>query len=266
MNTGSVGIADEPAESRDFVTALARGLDVLRVCAQAPEGLTLADVARQVDLPRAAVRRALLTLVTTGYLVQYGRLFQVTPRVLDLSARMKDLPLPRLAQPILNQLSETLNESASLAILDGRDILYIARTETRRILAVDLTVGARLPAWCTSMGRVLLAALPDTERRGHMPPVLDARTPRTTTDLAALGRLFAQIRRDGYCVQDQELETGLRSVAAPVRGPDGTVVAALNVSTQAARTSMRDLRKLVIPAVVDAATALGHALKGQTRA
>lgn len=255
----------EPAENRDFVTALARGLDVLRVCAQERDGITLAAVAQRVDLPRAAARRALLTLVATGYLTQSGRLFQVTPRVLDLSAGMKDLPLPRLAQPILNGLSQTLGESASLAILDGMDILYIARTETRRILAVDLSIGARLPAWCTSMGRVLLAALPDDERPRHMPATLDARTSRTITDPAALADLFSQIRHDGYCIQDQELETGLRSVAAPVCGPDGRVVAALNVSTQATRTPMRDLRKFVVPAVVDAAMAVSRALRGQAR-
>ncbi|NHN86344.1 helix-turn-helix domain-containing protein [Acetobacter musti] len=257
--------ADDVTESRDFVTALARGLDVLRACAAAPEGLSLSDVARETDLPRAAARRALLTLVATGYVVQNGRLFQPTPRVLDLSARVADMPLPRLAQPILDRLSHTLGESASLAILDGTDILYIARSEIRRILAVDLRVGAKLPAWCTSMGRVLLAALPEAERRRHIPEKLDARTFRTTTDHKTLNTLLDEIRADGYCLQDQELEPGLRSVAAPVSGHDGSVVAALNISTQATRTPLRVLRRTIVPAVTEAAAALGNALQHQQR-
>ncbi|KAA8385835.1 helix-turn-helix domain-containing protein [Acetobacter tropicalis] len=259
------GLTDDPVESRDFVTALARGLDVLKTCSDAPDGLTLSDVARKVNLPRAAVRRALLTLVATGYLAQNGRLFQSTPRVLDLSGRVSDLPLPRLAQPILNQLSHTLGESASLAILDGQDILYIARSEARRILAVDLTVGGHLPAWCTSMGRVLLAGLSEPERLQHLPPVLEARTSRTITDFDTLHQHLKQIRSDGYCVQDQELEAGLRSVAAPVLGHKSKVVAALNVSTQATRTPLRELKRYILPAVIDAAAALGQALRKQQR-
>ncbi|MCP1196043.1 helix-turn-helix domain-containing protein [Acetobacter senegalensis] len=252
-------------ESRDFVTALARGLDVLRVCAAAPEGRSLSDVARETDMPRAAARRALLTLVATGYVVQSGRLFQPTPRVLDLSARVADMPLPRLAQPILDKLSNTLGESASLAILDGTDILYIARSENRRILAVDLRVGAKLPAWCTSMGRVLLAVLSEAERSRHIPKKLDSRTTRTTTDHETLSMILDSIKDDGYCIQDQELELGLRSVAAPVFGHDGKVVAALNISTQASRTPLRLLRHTIVPAVREAAVALGHAIQHQQR-
>ncbi|NHO33020.1 IclR family transcriptional regulator domain-containing protein [Acetobacter fallax] len=256
---------DESIESRDFVTGLARGLDVLRVCAASPEGLTLSDVARVVDLPRAAVRRSLLTLVATGYVTRSGRLFQPTPRVLGLSARVADMTLPRLAQPVLDELSRTLDESASLATLDGPDILYIGRSETRRILSVDLSVGSRLPAWCTSMGRILLAALPPGERQSHIPTILPARTPKTITDHARLSATLDDIATAGYCILEQELETGLRSVAAPVRDGEGRVVAALNVGTQAARTSLRDVRRVIVPAVVRAAATLTEAVRLQRR-
>ncbi|WP_159103447.1 IclR family transcriptional regulator domain-containing protein [Asaia prunellae] len=214
------------------MTALARGLDALRICARYPNGMTLSAVARELSLPRAAVRRSLLTLSAMGYVSQTGAIFQITPKVLDLAAGMMNLPLPKLAHPVLQQLSDTLQESASVAILDGLDILYVARSESRRILSVDLGIGARLPAWCTSMGRVLLAYLSESQRREHMPIELVARTPRTITDRVLLSTLLDRIRDDGYCIQDQELEMGLRSVAVPIWGAEGRVVAALNVSTQ----------------------------------
>ncbi|NHN83612.1 IclR family transcriptional regulator [Acetobacter musti] len=218
-----------------------------------------------VDLPRAAVRRSLLTLVATGYVTRSGRLFQPTPRVLGLSARVADMPLPRLAQPVLDDLSRSIDESASLATLDGPDILYIGRSETRRILGVDLSVGSRLPAWCTSMGRVLIAALPAAERQAHIPANLTARTPKTITDHAELDAVLDGIAADGYCILEQELELGLRSVAAPVRDGTGQVVAALNVGTQAARTSLRDVRRIIVPAVIRAAATLTEAIRLQRR-
>ncbi|GAN67304.1 IclR family transcriptional regulator domain-containing protein [Acetobacter orleanensis] len=244
------------SESREFVTALARGLEVLRVCAARPEGMTLSEAAQAVGLPRAAVRRSLLTLTATGYLSQVGRIFIPTPKVLNLSARVADLPLPRLAQPVLTELSRTLDESASLATLDGKDILYIARAETHRILAVDLSVGSRLPAWCTSMGRVLLAALPEEARNQHIPEQLTARTARTVTDKVALQDILINIREQGYCLLDQELELGLRSVAAPVRNSAGDVIAALNVGMHATRMSLKDVQHTVVPAVIKAACRL----------
>ncbi|MFT9027099.1 hypothetical protein HK13_08920 [Acetobacter indonesiensis] len=256
---------EESAESRDFVTALARGLDVLRVCAGKPEGLTLSEVANFVALPRAAVRRSLITLVSTGYLFQTGRLFIPTTKVLSLSARVKDMPLPRLAQPILESLSKALDESASLAVLDGKDILYIGRAEANRILSVDLSVGARLPAWCTSMGRVLLASLSEEERKQHIPEQLTMRTVHTIGDKSQLNGAFDSIRKQGFCLLDQELELGLRSVAAPVHDSTGKVIAALNVGMHAARLSLDAVNENVVPAVVKAAQDLSEAIQLQNK-
>jgi len=253
--------AADASENREFVTALARGLDALRICARYPNGMTLSAVARELSLPRAAVRRSLLTLSAMGYVSQTGAIFQITPKVLDLAAGMMNLPLPKLAHPVLQQLSDTLQESASVAILDGLDILYVARSESRRILSVDLGIGARLPAWCTSMGRVLLAYLSESQRREHMPIELVARTPRTITDRVLLSTLLDRIRDDGFCIQDQELEMGLRSVAVPIWGAEGRVVAALNVSTQAARTPFSQLEKQVVSAAKRSAAEIGQRLR-----
>ncbi|MCP1246665.1 helix-turn-helix domain-containing protein [Acetobacter cerevisiae] len=252
----SIEKAENISENREFVTALARGLEVLRVCAARPEGMTLSEAAQAVGLPRAAVRRSLLTLTAMGYLSQAGRIFMPTPKVLNLSARVADLPLPRLAQPLLTELSRSLDESASLATLDGMDILYIARAETNRILAVDLSVGSRLPAWCTSMGRVLLSALPAEARNQHIPEQLTARTARTVTDRVALNDILTNIRQHGYCLLDQELELGLRSVAAPVRNSAGDVVAALNVGMHATRMSLKEMQQTIVPAVIRTASSL----------
>jgi IclR family pca regulon transcriptional regulator len=164
------------------------------------------------------------------------------------------------AQPVLDDLSRTFGESFSVAILDASDILYVARSEARRILALDLAVGSRLPAYCTSMGRVLLAALDPTEAARRLPGALSPRTPRTITDPAALAAILAQVRDEGYCIVDQELELGLRSLAVPIIGPDGQIAAALNVSTQAARTTIRDLRRVLLPALEEAAMRLAPAL------
>ncbi len=247
--------------SREFVTALARGLDVLQACAASPKGVTLADAARQTGLARASVRRSLLTLCATGYVIVDGRMFLLTPKVLTLGAGLAIDSLPRLAQPLLDRLSRDFDESFSIATLDGPDILYVARSEARRIVALTLAVGSRLPAYCTSMGRVLLASLPPAEMERRLPESLLARTPRTVTDRTILVRLIAQVHHEGYCILDQELELGLRSLAVPVLNAAGDVVAALNVGTQAARTPLRDLRRVLLPALQEAALSLRPAMQ-----
>ncbi|TLU71805.1 IclR family transcriptional regulator domain-containing protein [Lichenicoccus roseus] len=255
---------DKQAEDRrDFVEALARGLDILVVCANAPNGIRLADVARQTGTTRASARRSLLTLAAKGFLVADEGGFRLTPKVLTLAAPLLSAPLPRLAQPILDQLSARFGESFSLAALAGQDIVYLARSEARRIIALDLTVGSRLPAWCTSMGRVLIAGLPPHEREALLPDTLVLRTPRTITDRRSLLAVLEQVGRDGYCLLDEELEQGLRSLAVPVRHPDGRVAAALNVSTQTARTDRDTLLQQVLPALDEAARSIAPAIPGQ---
>ena len=244
------------ADGPDFVAALARGLDVLQVCADQPDGVTLAEAARRTGHTRASVRRSLLTLASRGYLILDGRDFVATPKILSLGVGLSRMPLSRLAQPLLDRLSRAHGESFSMAMLDGRDIVYVARSEARRILAVDLSVGSRLPAYCTSMGRVLLAGLPEADRAARLPASPEARTDRTITDASRLLDLLRQVDRDGYCILDQELEVGLRSLAVPVRRADGRVAIALNVSTQAGRVDLAALRRL-LPALQAAAGDFG---------
>ena len=240
---------------RDFVTALARGLEVLQACAASPEGITMAEAARRTGLARASVRRSLLTLVDVGYVVANGRDFMLTPKVLSLGSGLSSLSLPRVAQPLLDRLAEELGESVSLATLDGPEILYVARSEVRRIVGLTLQAGSRLPAYCTSMGRVLLAALPAEDVPRHLPSVLPARTPHTITKPEALRAVLGSVRDDGFCILDQELELGLRSLSVPVTDAGNRVMAALNVSTQAARTGLRDLHRF-LPALQAVAKAL----------
>lgn len=249
----------EDGKNRDFVDALARGLDVLLACAESPNGITLAEAARRTGTTRASARRSLLTLAAKGFLIEDERSFRLTPKVLTLAAPLASRPLPRLAQPILDRLSKTFGESFSLAALVEQDIVYLARSEARRIVALDLTVGSRLPAWCTSMGRVLLAGLPQRERQAHLPDAFVARTPKTIVDRTALLDLLHCIEREGYCLLDEELEQGLRSLAVPVRRPDGSVAASLNVSTQTIRTSRDTLIEKLLPALHAAADLISPA-------
>lgn len=249
---------DEEDKGRDFVTALARGIEVLSACGRSDGGLTLADAARLTGLSRATVRRSLLTLAAMGYVAPSGRLFTLTPKVLTLAGGyLHAMPLVRLAQPVLDRISQQLNESCSLATLDDSEIVYVARAETRRIISVDLAVGSRLPAFCTSMGRVLLAALPQAESTRQLTRMkLRAFTDHTVTDPAALKGILDHVRKLGFCLVDQELETGLRSIAVPVRDRAGAVVAAINVSTQVSRVSLDDLRDTILPALRNAVSEL----------
>ncbi len=227
----------KPAEVGDdhFVQSLARGLAVIRAFDADDPAMTLSEVARKTGMSRAAARRFLLTLIDLGYLRTDGREFQLTAKVLELGyAYLSGQSLPRLATPVLEELSAELGESVSMAVLDGTDIVYVARVHTRRIMSVSIAVGTRFPAYATSMGRVLLAGLTETQI-GAVLARSDLRklTPRTTTDPAALLDAILAVARDGWASVDQELEPGLRSIAVPVRNPAGAVVAAINVSLSA---------------------------------
>jgi IclR family pca regulon transcriptional regulator len=234
-----------------YLQSLARGLAVLASLGEVPGGMSLAAVARATALPRATVRRSLLTLEHLGYVEGREGLFAPLPAVLALGhAPLSRLSVGELAEPHLAALVGTLKESASLAVLDGGDIRYVARVAASRIMSVTITLGTRFPAFATSMGRVLLAGLPPAERERHLatyPP--RPLTPHTRTDPAALRAILEEVARDGYALVEQELEEGLRSVAAPVRAADGRVVAAVNVSLHAGRTSAAEARATVLPAL-----------------
>jgi len=253
----------EERNDPDFVQSLARGIAVIRAFdADHPE-LALSDVARRTGMPPAAARRFLRTLETLGYVRSAGRAFALTPRVLELGfSYLSALSLPEAMQPHLEQLSRAVEESVSAAVLAGTEIVYVARVPTRRIMTVGITIGTRFPAYATSMGRVLLASLPDEAVASVLaqdPP--RALTGRTTVDTDDLLAELRRVREQGWSLVDGELEVGLRSVAVPVRGRDGGVVAAVNVSTSATRDSLEQLRDHHLPLLLEAQ----HAIEADLR-
>jgi IclR family pca regulon transcriptional regulator len=230
------------APSDEFVQSLARGLAVIETFGAERPDLTLSEVAEAVGLSRAAARRFLLTLVELGFARQTDSRFTLTPRVLRLgTAYLSGLGLPEIAQPHLERLSATVGESTSAAVLDGTDIVYVARVATRRIMTVGITVGTRFPAFATSMGRVLLAGLgPEQLDEFFESADLTPPTDRTVADETQLRPLLAAVRQQGYAYNDQELAPGLRSIAAPVCDRTGRVVAAINISSTVAHDPVRE--------------------------
>jgi IclR family pca regulon transcriptional regulator len=233
----------------DFVQSLERGLAVIKAFDSANPELTLSEVAREAGLTRAAARRFLLTLIDLGYVRVEGRLFALRPRVLELGyAYLSSLSLPEVAQPHMEALVGRIHESCSVSVLDGNEVVYVARVPTHRIMRVAISVGTRFPAFATSMGRVLLAALPPAEAEAHFPPeAVQQFTTRTVTDPQKLHALLTQVRIQGYCVVDQELEEGLRSVAVPVRDGEGRVIAAMNVSMHVSGRTADEINREILP-------------------
>jgi IclR family transcriptional regulator, pca regulon regulatory protein len=232
-----------------FVQSLERGLSVIRAFGEDRPELTLSEVAAETDLTRAAARRFLLTLCDLGYVRADGRRFALTPRVLELGyAYLSSLSLPEIAEPHLERLAAEVRESSSVSVLDGDDIVYVARVPTSRIMRVAINVGTRFPAYATSMGRVQLAALPEAELDAYLDRVeLRPLTANTLTDPAKVRAELDRIRGQGWALVDQELEEGLRSIAAPIRDRTGRVVAAVNVSAHASRASKDAVRRVLLP-------------------
>ena len=253
-----------PQPSRDaagaFVQSLDRGLAVIRAFdAEHPE-LTLSEVARSTGLTRAAARRFLLTLVELGYVRTDGRLFTLRPKILELGyAYLSSLSLPEIALPHLEQLVERVHESTSVSVLDGDEVVYVARVPTKRIMTVSISVGTRFPAYATSMGRVLLAWRSAEWLDGYLASArLKALTAHTLADSESLRAELAAVRERGWAMADQELEEGLRSVAAPIRGQSGQVVAAINVATNVSRTSADELVERIVPQLLATARLIEH--------
>jgi IclR family transcriptional regulator, pca regulon regulatory protein len=234
----------------DVMGGFAKGLLVIEAFGREHDRLTIADAARLTGLDRATARRCLRTLVDRGFATLQGTHYSLTARVLRLGySYLAAAPLPRLVQPYIEALAAQTHESCSVCVLDGAEIVYVARASQRRVLSVGLSVGSRLPAFCASMGRVLLAALPETEARAVLSRApRPKRTPHTTTTVAALMQTLAQVRARGYALVDQELELGLRSIAVPLRGRSG-VVGAVNVGAQAARMSVKQLKDVILPSL-----------------
>ena len=258
-NDDAVGTGPEGrAGDRDFMAGLAKGLAVIEAFDDEHERLTIAEVAALTGLSRAAARRCLHSLVQLGYAAFDGKFFTLTPRVLKLGyAFLSSTPLPTLLQPFLEQLSESLHESCSAAVLDDREIVYVARSATRRIMSVGVTVGTRLPATCSSMGRVLLAGLPREEMIRRVAASERHRlTPFTRTAVEDLVAEIDAVRERGFAIIDQELEVGLVSIAVPVLDGRGRTVAALNVGAQSQRIPAADLGERYLPALLDTQRAL----------
>jgi IclR family transcriptional regulator, pca regulon regulatory protein len=234
---------------RDYVQSLSRGLTVLQAFNAERPAMTLADMSRATGLTRATARRLLHTLVSLGFVCTDGRTFELTPRVLDLGfAYVSSLQLPDIAQPFMEALSGRVHESVSASVLDGTQIVYVARVNTQRIMGISLAIGSRLPAAWTSMGRVMLAGLSDAQLDEFLDGlVMTGLTMQSITDIDALRSEIRTVRSQGYALIDQELEEGIRSVAAPLRDRRGRTLAALNVGTPAARVTLKELRSVILP-------------------
>ncbi|RYX94400.1 MAG: IclR family transcriptional regulator [Comamonadaceae bacterium] len=245
-----------------YVQSFARGLEVIRsFSAEAPRQ-TLTEVATRSGLSRAGARRILLTLEALGYVHNDGKLFNLTPRILDLGfAYLSSMPIWNVAEPVMESLAASVQESCSAAVLEGTDILYVLRVSTYKIMKINLGVGSRLPAYCTSLGRMLLAGLPEVDLRQRLEAsTRTARTKHTITDVAALEEVIAQTRAQGWSLLDQELEEGLVSMAAPITNAAGQTVAALNISGQANRTSAKTMQETMLPKLLASAQDISRML------
>jgi IclR family pca regulon transcriptional regulator len=249
------------------VQSFARGLQVIRSFDAAHPAQTLSEVAAITGLTRAGARRILLTLQGLGYVQTEGRHFRLSPRILDLGfAYLSSQPLWHLAEPVMQRLAQTVHESCSMAVLDGSEIVYLLRVPARKIMSINLGVGSRLPAYCTSMGRVLLGGLGEQERLAILLACsqggaeLPARTAATLTTVEAVNRAISQARQQGWCLVVDELEQGLTSLAAPVEDRSGRVAAALNISTHSSGPR-EGLLAQALPALRQAAKDISELLR-----
>jgi IclR family transcriptional regulator, pca regulon regulatory protein len=239
----------DPTEGPDFVTALARGLTVIRAFGPDRPNMTLADIAKRVSLPRATVRRSLITLETLGYVESDGRNFALSPKVLALgNSYLTSSPFPRTIQPMLERLAEKVGESCWAAILDDEDVLLVAGAKSNRLLSAGLRVGSRLPAYCSAFGRVLMSGHTEQEIDVYLSSViLRMHTSRTVTDPAAIRRSIQDARTSGYAVVDGEVELGLCSLAAPITDLRGKIVAAVNTTAPSSRVKSAEMVERFLP-------------------
>lgn len=249
--------------SSQFVQSFAKGLSVIRVFGPGAGSMTLSQIAERSDLPRAGARRLLLTLQELGYVAFDGKNFSLTPKIMDLGySYLSSMELWDLAEPFLADVSERLDETSSAAVLDGADVVYVVRVPTHRLISNALSIGTRLPAHATSLGRVLLGALSDDELDRFLRRTkLEQFTPKTVTDLKELRAAVVADRKKGWAWVADQLEDGLCGLAVPIRRRDGVVIAAINVSTRPVRGSMAAVRKRLLPELRAAADQIEAALK-----
>jgi IclR family transcriptional regulator, pca regulon regulatory protein len=253
---------DKEIKKSDFVQSLEKGLNVIRAFDMDHEQMTLSDVAKKVDLSRANARRILLTLQHLGYVTSPdSKLFSLTPKVLCLGySYLSGLPFRELAQPYMQELAREVNESCSLSVLDQTDIVYIARVHTKRIMTISLGVGTRLPAYATSMGKVLLSSLDPIEASMLVRTIKFEELTPYTLSMNKFIRHLDVVRKQGWATADQELEIGVRSIACPIRDKKGKVIAAMNISAHASRISLQDLKTKYLPSLKDKADKIEQAI------
>jgi IclR family pca regulon transcriptional regulator len=262
-----VSLVSESEQARPAAAApvqsLVRGLAVIRVFDADNAHLTLSDVARRAELTRATARRVLHTLADLGYVSTDGRQFSLRPKILELGhAFLSSMRLPTIVQPHLESLTDAAHESSSVAVLDGRDVVYLARVPRQRIMTVAINVGTRFPAYATSLGRVLLAHLPPDQLDDYLDRhEREAFTSHTITDRKKLVTELRRVRDQGWALVDQELEEGLRSIAAPIRDRTGEVVAALNLSASSRRGDPEEVVEHLLPLLLETAAAIDDDLR-----
>jgi IclR family pca regulon transcriptional regulator len=255
-NKASTG--ERPSEDKEYIAGLEKGLSIIEAFGLRNTALTLSEAAEITGHSRASARRSLLTLQRLGYVESDGKYFRLAPRVLRLGhAYVTSNPLSKMVQPILEAISERTHESSSLAVLDGTDVVFVARAATRRSLSNGLGLGSRLPAYAAATGRVLLAALPPEEaelalKRSRRLPL----TPHTRTEIPELLALLDEVRRQGYAVSNEELELGLRSIAVPIRDPEGRAVASMSIVASVARHSLENMLDTLLPQLESARRSL----------
>jgi IclR family pca regulon transcriptional regulator len=262
---GTVLLNSERADvsDRDYVNSLARGLEVIRVFTRHTPRMTLSEVAQATDMTRASARRFLLTLVREGYIDTDGKHFHLRPKILELGfSALSSMDIVDVAQPIMNGLSERLQEACFAAVLDGDAVIYIARATPNRLVNVSINIGNRVPAYCVSTGRILLASLPDEKLHQYIREAkLTKITPNTITSKVKLRNLIEEARLQGWSSADQELEIGLRSLSVPVRDRFGHITAALNVCCPSARVTPEDMKTRVLSELMEASSRITRALR-----
>ena len=255
--------SDSAPNSRDYVSSLARGLDVLRAFNRTRRKMTLSEVAAETGNTRAGARRILLTLVREGYAVVDGRLFDLTPQVLELGfSVLSSKGTWDIARPFIEHLSEETRESVSAAILDNFDVVYVSGTQFHRVISVGITVGRRFPAHCTATGRVLLAGLPEDQWLGMLQNIpLTRMTDRTVTDRKEFRRILEDVRDKGWSLVDQELETGLMSIAVPLYLSSGVMAGSINVGVPTLRMTTTEMVDFILPKLQETVEKISLALR-----
>lgn len=249
--------------NRDYVNSLARGLEVIKVFTRYSPKMTLSQVAQATGMTRATVRRFLLTLVREGYVETDGKHFNLRPKILELGfSALSSMDIWDVAQPIMNDLSERLQESCFCAVMDNDSVIYVARATSNRRVSVGINIGSRVPAYCVSTGRVLLAALPDDKLHEYIESMTFTKyTSNTISSKLQLRSVVDEVRLQGWSIVDQELEVGLRSLSVPIKDGQGVIVAALNVCCPSTRISIEEMRTRVLAETMEASQNITRALQ-----